>query len=102
MRLFLVRANRDIVFEIKEHIGVIENFPTGWTKEINMVSWNGAPAKVDIRDWDKDHERMSRGVTLTEENMGKIMEMMKNRAEKKMERSLEQPKKKNKNRDLER
>lgn len=94
--------NRDIVFEIVEKIGVVENYPTGWTKEINMVSWNGAPAKVDIRDWDKEHERMSRGVTLTEENMGKIMEMMKSRAEKKMEKPLEQPKKKNKNRDLER
>ena len=58
----------EITCEIKEHIGVLsENPKTGWKTEANIVSWNGGPAKIDIRDWSADHERMSRGITLTEE-----------------------------------
>ena len=57
----------DFSFEIKEHIGVIGTYSTGWKKEINLVEWNGNPAKVDIRDWDPKHEHMSRGVTLRHE-----------------------------------
>ena len=38
----------------------------GWQKEVNLVSWNGNEPKVDIREWSPDHERMSRGVALTD------------------------------------
>ncbi|MGL4484492.1 MAG: YdbC family protein [Anaerovoracaceae bacterium] len=51
-------------FEIIEHIGILGDYASGWTKELNLVSWNGAKAKFDIRDWNEDHEHMSRGITL--------------------------------------
>lgn len=57
--------NREITFEIVEQLGVLQEYPTGWSKEVNLVSWNGNPAKVDIRDWDQAHERMSKGITLS-------------------------------------
>lgn len=63
-------ANTEITFEIKKHIGIIDTYDNreqAWTKEVNIVSWNGGIPKIDIRDWDCDHERMSRGITLTEE-----------------------------------
>lgn len=53
--------------EIKEHIGIIAESKNGWTKELNLVSWNDNEPKYDIRDWDPKHEKMSRGITLTEE-----------------------------------
>ena len=56
----------EITFEIKEHIAVINTSETGWTREVNLVSWNGTKPKVDVREWDPDHKRMSRGITLTE------------------------------------
>ena len=59
--------NRDeITYEIKEHIAVLNTSETGWTREVNLVSWNGTKPKVDVREWDPDHKRMSRGITLTE------------------------------------
>ena len=59
--------NRDeITYEIKEHIAVLNTSETGWTREVNLVSWNGTNPKVDVREWDPDHKRMSRGITLTE------------------------------------
>ena len=69
--------NNEITFEIMEHIGVldvIDNREEKWTKEVNLVAWNGGKPKIDIRDWSESHERMSRGITLTEEQ---TMEMTK-------------------------
>ena len=71
--------NEQVTFEIKEHIGVIMQYPTGWSKELNIISWNGNPPKYDIRDWSADHNHMSRGVTLTEKEMSRIVEMAKER-----------------------
>ena len=68
-------ASEEVTFEIMEHIGVIDTYDNreqAWSKEVNIVSWNGGPAKVDIRDWSSDHERMSRGITLTEEQAQKM------------------------------
>lgn len=58
------RENSDITYDIKEHIGVIKTFNTGWQKELNIVSWNGGNPKYDIREWDMDHTHMTRGITL--------------------------------------
>ena len=32
----------DIKFEIKETIGVLSESAKGWTKELNLISWNDA------------------------------------------------------------
>lgn len=69
--------SRDVMFEITEHIGVITTYQTGWQKELNIVSWNGGPPKYDIRDWDPEHEHMSKGITLYEKEMRLIMDMIK-------------------------
>lgn len=65
--------------EIVESIGVIYEKKSGWTREINLVSWNGMDAKYDIRDWSPDHDKMSRGITLTEEELRKLVELVKER-----------------------
>ena len=70
---------RAVTFEILEHIGVLGTFPTGWRREVNFVSWNGAPGKYDIREWSPDHEHMSRGLTFKENEMRLLLEVMKRR-----------------------
>lgn len=67
----------DITFEITEELGVLSESTKGWRKEINLVSWNGAMPKYDIRDWAPDHAKMGKGVTLTAaeaETLCKILE----------------------------
>jgi hypothetical protein len=54
----------DLKFEIKKFIGVIGEGTKGWKKEVNLVSWNERKPKLDIRDWDENHEKMGKGVTL--------------------------------------
>lgn len=78
--------DREIRFEIVEEIGVITVHSTGWRKELNLVCWNGGLPKYDIRDWSPDHERMSRGVTLHENEMRHIFDLMKKRRTKRTSR----------------
>lgn len=61
------KRNDEVRFDLMEHIGVLGKRDNGWTKEVNIVAWNGGRAKVDIREWDPDHARMTKGITLFEE-----------------------------------
>lgn len=45
-------------YEIVEHIGVLSESNSGWTKELNLVSWNDREPKYDLRDWAPDHEKI--------------------------------------------
>ncbi len=71
----------EITYEITKELGVISENAKGWTRELNLVSWNGNPAKFDIRDWSPDHSRMSKGVSLTEDEMKKLIELFNARNE---------------------
>ena len=59
----------EIKFEIVKSSGVLSTSEKGWTKELNLVSWNDRPAKYDLREWDPEHKIMSKGITLTNEEM---------------------------------
>lgn len=66
----------DLKFEITEHIGVISSNEKGWSKELNLVSWNDRDPKYDIRDWSADHTKMSKGITLTKEEISTLKNML--------------------------
>ena len=67
----------DIKHEIIETLGIISTSPKGWTKEVNLIRWNDKPAKIDIRDWSPDHEKMGKGITLTEEEAERLAEILR-------------------------
>lgn len=73
-----MNKDREITFEIKEQLGVIAEHPTGWNKELNKVAWNGNLSKYDLRDWDPEHLRMSRGITLSEEEARALYKLLEN------------------------
>ena len=66
----------DIKYEIIETVGVINESEKGWTKELNLISWSGREAKYDTRDWDETHEKMGKGITLTQEELKKLREIL--------------------------
>lgn len=57
----------DIKYDITDELAVLSESARGWSKEVNMVSWNDREPKVDIREWSPEHERMGKGVTLSKE-----------------------------------
>lgn len=59
-------------YEVKERYGVLSQTERGWTTEVNLISWNDNPAKIDIRSWSPDHEKMGKGITLTSAEARKL------------------------------
>lgn len=66
----------DIKFEITEHLGTLGENARGWSKEVNLVSWNGREPKYDIREWSPDHTRMGKGITLTEDEVINLKDIL--------------------------
>lgn len=69
----------EIKYEIVEEIKVLSENSNGWTKELNLVSWNGSKPKYDIREWAPEKERMAKGITLSDEEMKVLVEAMNNK-----------------------
>ena len=69
-------------YHLPSHIAVLDEVggrDEKWTKEVNVVAWNGGKPKIDVRDWNESHERMSRGITLTEEQAMKMTKALVDR-----------------------
>ena len=56
-------------FKIEKNLGTVAEGKGGWNLELNLVSWGGRPAKYDLRSWSPDHQKMGKGVTLSDEEM---------------------------------
>ncbi len=65
----------EVTFEIKDHLLVLSEGVRGWTKEVNIVSWNNRKPKLDIREWDENHEKMGKGITLNREEILKLKDL---------------------------
>lgn len=66
----------DIKYDITAHIGTISKSEKGWTKELNLVSWNGRDPKYDLREWNPDHDKMGKGITLTKDELLELKKLL--------------------------
>lgn len=66
----------EIKYEITEKLGVLSESARGWTKEINLVSWNNYDAKYDIREWAPEHSKMGKGVTFTLDEIKELRDIL--------------------------
>ena len=55
---------REIQYEIVKEIAVLSTGDSGYTKEINLISWNGKEPKYDIRSFSPNREKCGKGITL--------------------------------------
>jgi hypothetical protein len=89
--------DEEIECEIIKSYGVFSAGYKSWNKEVNLVSWNGRPAKLDIRSWQKDHEKCGKGIALTMEEAEELArllnEILKNKTGAKSERTASRAKK---------
>lgn len=66
----------DFKYEITQELGILSESKSGWTRELNLVSWNGAAPKYDIRDWAPGHEKMGKGISLNGEELNKLKQLL--------------------------
>lgn len=66
----------EISFEIIETLGVLSTSTKGWTKELNLISWNGREPKYDLREWSPEHDKMGKGVTLSKDELEALKDIL--------------------------
>ena len=66
----------DVECEIIESYGIFSRGSGSWNKEINLVSWNGRPAKLDIRSWQKDHKKCGKGIAISVEEAEELVKLL--------------------------
>lgn len=72
----MAENRNDFKYEVINELGVISDGSKGWHKEFNRVSWNGGEPKYDIRDWGEKHEKMGKGLTLNEQELRRLKELI--------------------------
>lgn len=68
---------KEIQYEIVREIAVLSKSDSGYTKEINLISWNGNEPKYDIRSFSPDREKCGKGITLTESEVKALLAALK-------------------------
>ena len=72
------KSTGDFSYEIKDTFGVCGFGGGNWATELNLISWNGAAPKYDIRKWTDDHEKMGKGISLTKSELEGLYELLRN------------------------
>ncbi|WP_353893682.1 YdbC family protein [Proteinivorax hydrogeniformans] len=63
-------------YDIVKQLGEVSQSPKGWTKELNLISWNGREPKYDLRDWAPGHEKMGKGITLSKDELISLRDIL--------------------------
>ena len=83
--------NERISYKVIANVGTLAKYQSGWSKEVNIVSWNEGPAKLDIRDWSPEHDKMSRGITLNADEVQRLIDSVQSRDAIAMLRDMARP-----------
>ena len=67
---------KTITLDILEEMGDLSIGSNGWKKQLTYTSWNGREPKFDLRSWDEEHQSMTKGITLTKEELIKLKEIL--------------------------
>ena len=66
----------EIKYDVVKELGVLSETGNGWTKEINLVSWNDRSPVYDIRTWSEGKDRMGKGITLNADEIKALKELL--------------------------
>lgn len=70
-------TEKNITCEIVRPIMVLSRNERCYTKEINLISWNGADPKYDIRSWYPDRQKCGKGIALTRDEAVALMDALR-------------------------
>lgn len=67
---------KEFTYKVIREIAVLSEKTNGWSKQLNLISWNDGDPKYDIRDWGPNREKMGKGVTLTPAELMSLSEAL--------------------------
>ncbi len=62
-------------YTIKEKLGQL-NEKNGYTIEINIIEYTGGKEKLDIRKWNRNEDRMLKGIALNFDEAKKLKQIL--------------------------
>lgn len=65
-----------ITYTIQDVLGDLSVAANGWKKKLTYTSWNNRDEKFDLRSWNPDHSAMTKGITLTKEEILKLKDIL--------------------------
>lgn len=68
---------KELDIEIVRRIGIISENASGWQKQLNVISWNKAAPKYDIREWSPDGTKCGKGITFNDEEGQILLDLLK-------------------------
>jgi len=83
--------DEEIECKIIKTYGVFSKGVRFWNKEVNLISWNGRPPKLDIRNWQRDHKKCGKGITLTREETEELVKLLNEILKTKQDAKREKP-----------
>ena len=70
------KYDEEIEYRIIKSFGTFSGGTRNWVKEVNLVSWNRQPAKLDIRNWQRDHKKCGKGIALTRGEAEELVKLL--------------------------
>ena len=67
---------KEIQYEIVKEIAVLSASDRGYTKEINLISWNGKEPKYDVRSFSPNREKCGKGITLNADEAAALLKAL--------------------------
>lgn len=71
---------KDITFDIKQRIAVLSENDNGYSKQVNVVCWNGGKPQLDIRMWRVQQDKPPvplKGILLNDDETKALIEAIK-------------------------
>ena len=71
---------KEFSYTIEKRLGIVSN-ASSLPLELNLISFNGAPAKYDLRKWrtkDTGERTMQKGITFTREELIDLKRFLNN------------------------
>lgn len=65
-----------ITRKLVNELGVLSRSDSGWSKELNLVSWNGRVPKLDLREWSGGKEKIGKGLTLKKSEAMRLRDIL--------------------------
>ena len=67
---------KEIQYKIVKEIAVLSASDSGYTKEINLISWNGREPKYHIRSFSPNRGKCGKGITLNADEAAALLKAL--------------------------
>lgn len=70
------KERKEIAYKVHNHCGVLKHGTKGWSRQVNLVQWTDTPVLLDVRDWNYDQTKYTKGITMTRDEAVRLRDIL--------------------------